>query len=952
MTSGGGLEGCVVAGKYLVYEKIGHGGMGDVFLAEQLPLNRRVALKLLRAELAVSDELVDRLFQEARLLASVEHDAIVRVIDVDRTAQGQPFIVLEYLEGVSLDRLVAQHGFLPWRWATHAVLQVLSAAEVIHKSGLVHLDIKPANCLNVGSTEPLDQAPRTKLIDFGIARVASRLTRAPAIGTPAYWAPEQAEADGVDARTDVYSIGATFFELLTGRPPNSEKRRAPSECNPAAGIPADLDRIVLQALEREPHQRYPNAISFQHSLEALLGERSHTTTLPVPFVRSVPAPSTSISTDEGPNETQLSRLRRKVEAFWVDGVLGASNDAIALAVQERTLEHEWVTGLASSLESARPIPVPAHRTIHDVFEEHGRTLLITGGPGSGKTTQMLLLARDSLQAESRAAPVVFPLSTWQQGALSLEDWMVAELDSKYHVPRTLGAEWIAKGRILPLLDGLDEMNAHGRASCIKAINAFVDASSPSLAGLVVTCRLAEYRETGERLALGIAVRLHDLATSSVAEYLRRYANHADKERLLLDEELVGLLRTPLILSLMASLDVHVVTAMTSAREQPDRLAQLWDAHIKRMVTRSGKRQLPMSHDEFLAILRSLALAMKRQNQTIFQIDSVQPGALGNGAVRAVYFMGSRIGAASVVGAGLVLAAGLTPLDNMGFRADLAFGAALGLSTALSGGLIHGGFGLLKQRASPAPLARSAHWLTVSGLGVLTGLVNAATVGPGRHFFAAILAFEAGLLAAPLLSPHSDVGRLHADIRPVEAIRFSRRGATRALPYAIALGLLAAAFSWGEKESHAVAVSSIYAFALCVLLVGLRGREVETSVLPNEGIRRSVRISARFGIIGFAITALGMGLIYGPFYGACAGLTSAAVLWLWYGGLATIEHVVLRLLLRWSHFEYCDAGFLDAAANRGLLYRVGGGYMFVHPTLMDRLVAHASEAPAPIRKGAP
>src|SRR5262245_4645329 len=138
------LEGCVVAGKYLVYEKIGQGGMGDVFLAEQLPLNRRVALKLLRAELAASDELVDKLFQEARLLASVEHDAIVRVIDVDRTAHGQPFIVLEYLEGVSLDRLVAQHGFLPWRWAANAVLQVLSAADVIHKSGLVHLDIKPA----------------------------------------------------------------------------------------------------------------------------------------------------------------------------------------------------------------------------------------------------------------------------------------------------------------------------------------------------------------------------------------------------------------------------------------------------------------------------------------------------------------------------------------------------------------------------------------------------------------------------------------------------------------------------------------------------------------------------------------------------------------------------------------------------------------------------------------
>jgi serine/threonine protein kinase len=947
MTSGG-LEGCLVAGKYLVHEKIGQGGMGEIFLAEQLPLNRRVALKLLRAELAESVEFVDKLFEEARLLASVEHDAIVRVIDVDRTAHGQPFIVLEYLEGVSLDHLVAEHGFLPWRWAASAVLQVLSAAEVIHRSGLVHLDIKPANCLNIGSTEPLHHAPRTKLIDFGIARVASGLARVQAIGSPAYWAPEQAEANRVDQRTDVYSIGATFFELLTGKPPNGAKRRAPSDCNPAGGIPADLDRIVMQALEREPHERYPDATSFQQSLAAMLGQELSRKTQPAPMVRSDAARLPSISAVEPPLDSQLSRLRQKVETFWVSGVLGASKDAIALAAQERTLEHELTSGLASSLESGRPIPVPATRSIREVFEEHGRTLLITGGPGSGKTTQMLILVRDLLEGPFRWAPVIFTLSTWQQGALSLADWMVAELDSKYHVPRALGAAWIAEGRILPLLDGLDEMSAKERASCIGAINAFIHAWSERLPGLVVTCRLAEYRETSERLAVGIAVRLHDLATSSVVEYLRRYANYSDKQRLLMDEELVGLLRTPLILNLMASLDAQVVTEMTGAAQQPDRLAQLWDAHIKRMVTRSGKRRLPIGPDEFLATLRSLALAMKRQNQTIFQLDDLQPSALGGAPLRAVYFLGSRLGAAIVVGAGVVLSIGLTPLDNMGFRADLAFGATLGVSTALTGGFVHGAFSLWKHRAAPMPLARNAHWIAVAGLGVSTGLLNAALLGPGRHFFAAILAFEAGLFAAPLLSPHPDVGRPHADIRPVEAIRFSRRRATRALPYAIAAGLLAAAFCFREKEPHGVAATTVYVFAMCLLLVCLREREVETRVLPNGGIRRSIRISAVLGAIGFSITATGMGLIYGPLYGACAGLTSAAALWLWYGGLATIEHVVLRFLLRWSRLEYCDVAFLDAAANRGLLHRVGGGYMFVHPTLMDRLVAQSTQLSA-IRK---
>jgi serine/threonine protein kinase len=312
----------------------------------------------------------------------------------------------------------------------------LSAAAVIHKSGLVHLDIKPANCLNIGSAEPLRHAPRTKLIDFGIARLTSGLTQAPAIGTPAYWAPEQAGASSVDERTDVYSIGATFYELLTGKPPNTAKRRTPSDCNPGAGIPADLDRIVMQALETEPSQRYPDAGSFQQSLVAVLGEGATTRTLPSPMVRPESAPSVSVEVDDQPANGQLSRLRRKVETFWVNGVLGASSDAIALAVQERTLEHELIAGLASTLESTQPIPVPPNCSMYDVFEEHGRTLLITGGPGSGKTTQMLLLARDLLNRGPRSAPVIFTLSTWQQGALSQTGWCPSSIRNTRFLARS------------------------------------------------------------------------------------------------------------------------------------------------------------------------------------------------------------------------------------------------------------------------------------------------------------------------------------------------------------------------------------------------------------------------------------------------------------------------------------------------------------------------------------
>ena len=486
---------------------------------------------------------------------------------------------------------------------------------------------------------------------------------------------------------------------------------------------------------------------------------------------------------------------------------------------------------------------------------------------------------------------------------------------------------------MPLLDGLDEMSASQRASCVRAINAFIDASAQHLDGLVVTCRLAEYCETQERLAVGIAVRLHDLATSSVADYLKRYANHADKQRLLMDEELSDLLRTPLILNLIASLDAQAVAAMTGAAGRPDRLAQLWDAHIKRMVTRSGKRRLPMDHADFLATLQSLALAMSRQNQTIFQLDDLQPSALRGAPSLALYFLGSRMGGAAVIGAGVILSVGLTPLD-MGISRTWPLvppSASHGAHRDYSWGFA--GNAAMFRRRCP-----SRARIAVAGLGIVTGLVNLRC--GWAAFFAAILA-SIRVFRCSLLSPHRDVGQAHADIRPV--IRFSLRRATSALPYAVVAGLLAAAFSFREAEPHAIVASSFYALAMCLLLAGLREREVETRVLPNGGIRRSVRISTGLAVVGFALTAMGMGTFYGPFYGACAGLTSAAALWLWYGGLATIEHGVLRLLLRWSHIEYCDVAFLDAAANRGLLHRVGGGYMFVHPTLMERLVARSEEA---------
>ena len=266
---------------YDVTEELGRGGVGVVYKARHLRLNRPVALKTLLAGAYASREERQRLSQEAKLVVELRHPNIVQVYDVG-DLDGRPYFTMEFVEGGSLDRKLTGRP-LPAREAASLLAVLAEAIDVAHRAGIVHRDLKPSNVLLTAEDTP-------KISDFGLARhlrIELALTKSGApLGTPSYMAPEQAQGKSRETgpAADFYSLGAILYELLTGRPPFraesaaatlqlvlSEEPISPSRLNPY--VPRDLETICLKCLEKDPRRRYASAAAVADDLNRFLQDR-------------------------------------------------------------------------------------------------------------------------------------------------------------------------------------------------------------------------------------------------------------------------------------------------------------------------------------------------------------------------------------------------------------------------------------------------------------------------------------------------------------------------------------------------------------------------------------------------------------------------------------------------------------------------------------------------------
>ena len=240
----------VLDGRYRVIRRLAHGGMGTVFLGQHVLIQRLVAIKVLRAELARDRAMVDRFLQEAAASATLGHPHIVESTDMGFTREGVPYIVFEYLEGCLLTEEITRLGRLPVRRALVIARQIASALDAAHAAHIAHLDLKTDNVFLTDRGESIDHA---KLLDFSRFFEADQETTQPELlmGTPEYMAPEQVTSPGdVDGRADIHALGVLLYVMLTGHCPfTGGDPLAVLECI-VGEPPAPLDRVVPEEVER------------------------------------------------------------------------------------------------------------------------------------------------------------------------------------------------------------------------------------------------------------------------------------------------------------------------------------------------------------------------------------------------------------------------------------------------------------------------------------------------------------------------------------------------------------------------------------------------------------------------------------------------------------------------------------------------------------------------------
>ncbi|MEP7013378.1 MAG: protein kinase [Acidobacteriota bacterium] len=368
--------GSVLEGKYEIVRPLGAGGMGEVYLVRHLHLQELRVVKILRQDLATDPVAQARFLREARLATQIKHPNVAILYDYSRLADGSFYMVWEYIEGQDVGDRLRREGPFPVAVAVQLGIQTLRGLEAIHSTGVIHRDLSPDNLM---ITEDRRGQLRVKIIDLGLARDPGpdanlEITKAGMfMGKLQYCSPEQAgpgaSEAGLDRRSDIYSFALVLYEMICGRPPFdsesphgfifkrlSEDPLPLSGRNPAIPVPAELDRVVLRALEREREQRFPDAVSFILALEKVGHGLSPAATqeiqIPARLVGSAGRLSPLAAVQKPRSSSELTREERMellaqiekaaARAREGDQVLGRAREAIAAGqlVQAADLMHK------------------------------------------------------------------------------------------------------------------------------------------------------------------------------------------------------------------------------------------------------------------------------------------------------------------------------------------------------------------------------------------------------------------------------------------------------------------------------------------------------------------------------------------------------------------------------------------------------------------------------------
>jgi serine/threonine protein kinase len=716
-------------GNYRLTRLLGQGGFAEVYLGEHVYLKTPGAIKLLHTQ-GVHQKELEGFLREAQAIAQLVHPHIVRVLEFGVHQEETPYLVMDYAANGTLRQRYP--GKTSLSLIIPSVKQVAAALQHAHNARIIHRDIKPENML-------LGRDDQVLLSDFGIALRAHSSTSLSGVqevaGTATYMAPEQFQGKPCLA-SDQYALSMVVYEWLTGEcpfhgsffelatqhiftPPPPLHEQVPS-------ISPVVEQVVLRALAKAPQDRYASVEEFARELErATASSRPASVAVELPLALTQPqtrqeAPFSSppgIKHTDPDWERMLRRLRRSYKELLDQSLHGIAWVELGLSTQPEAVSN--ATNLLFRLpQGGERLLAPGTRVL-DVYDEAEGELLVLGAPGAGKSTLLLDLAQQlvsrAIADPTQPLPVILRLSDWALGRPALSNWMVDQLSHTYDVPRQLSERWVKQGRLLPLLDGLDEVEETARAACVEAINTYHRAH---LVPLVVCSRQTEYEAaaTQERLALQRAVIVQPLNGARIEDYLRAAGLSFAGVQMALQQEqaLQELASSPLMLSVLL-LTYRGVSPRDIAKPGTGLERQVWTDYVARQVAEKGNNtRYPLERTQ--AFLSHLAQKMRMHQQTIFYAEYLHTDWLAPDQQRTVMWLTTRL-PAIVIGVCVSLLVSLA----VGGIANLMIFLQMGLLGGFVGGFLSQHTEYVTDRLSNGKLAHLRN-------AILSGVLLAISCG--------------------------------------------------------------------------------------------------------------------------------------------------------------------------------------------------------------------------------
>ncbi len=715
------------------------------------------------------------------------------------------------------------------------------------------------------------------------------------------------------------------------------------------------------------------------------------------------------------SETLEHRNRRillgHVENAWIKGVLDASLHGAALLDlgikqdPEAVTQYPWTIKRESTDET-----LPAGLSMLAIFDSigMGRSLLILGAPGSGKTTMLLELARQLIararEDVTQPIPMVFNLASWTE-RLTLADWLAQELNNLYSVPRKAAPDWVKGNKLLLLLDGLDEVRQDSRTKCVEAINAF--RKEHGLTSLAVCSRSKDYADLNAKFSFEGAIEVQPLTQKQITNFFNRFGDEMAgiKQLLKKDSALREMAETPLFLSIMiiAYRDKRNVDILAAGDEQARR-KHLFDTYIERIFQRPRSKNTAFNKENTIQWLTWLARKMMIFNRYPFFVEDLQPIWLEEEGLQDVYRNVSRVLREIIVWISMGMAFGYISFKYVPLIRGLYFDYKYLLSTPIIGvfiglfiGLTRGYtdkirsyfmfdqkiknfFGKKSFRFLPEIVKQGI--LDGGFIGLIFGVTFALTVGVTilltGEFFNSIFGFSVillvgvvffgffGIVASIVMDGLLGTGWFASiffsksnDIEPINNISWSWLDALRGFVIGIFSGpifyplfmvlsdtfIIPKMFDLSEPIQWIIIVELVSGLIVGFSL-GIKGKKIQTIAFPGEGLKTSLRIS----ILVFLLSTSFIGLLFFPVSDSLYGLVFPSLIGGVFfgsitGGFTVIQHYILRVLISINNMlPYHTVSFLDHCVDLIFLRRVGGGYIFVHRLLMEHFAEMYVESP--------